>query len=84
MDARDTIATPSPDPIAADLAALGRELAGARVARSMRQEDVAAAAGLPTHRVSHVENMASDVRLSTVFKVARAVGVRIRVERDAA
>jgi transcriptional regulator with XRE-family HTH domain len=53
------------------------ELSAARKAKSLTQDDVAAAAGLTRMTVQRTETGSIDPRLSTVQEIARALGLEI-------
>jgi DNA-binding XRE family transcriptional regulator len=52
-------------------------LVRARVARHLKQEDVAVAMGTTQSAISNFERTGGDPKISTVLRYARAVGVRV-------
>lgn len=54
------------------------KLIAARDARKMRQKDVAKRMRTTQSRVSNIERLGGDPRLSTVMRYGRAVGLRVR------
>jgi len=59
----------------ADLVSLGRRIHGARVERKMTLEELAKAAGLSKSVLSQVERGATNPTLSTLWNVAKALGL---------
>jgi transcriptional regulator with XRE-family HTH domain len=54
---------------------LGLRVRALRRAQNMAQDDLAERAGLHRTQIGHVEQGTRDVRLSTLLRVARALGV---------
>ena len=54
------------------------KLIAARDARGLRQKDIAERMGTTQSRVSNIERIGGDPRLSTVQRYGRAVGLRVR------
>ena len=55
--------------------ALGRRVRALRKSRNWTQEDLAEAAGMNWLQVGHIERGASDPKLSTIVKLAKALRV---------
>lgn len=55
---------------------LGQNVRTARIAKEWTQEDLAHESGLAVVQVSRVERGVREVRLSTLLKLVRALGVR--------
>ena len=54
------------------------KLIAARDARGLRQQDIAERMGTTQSRVSNIERIGGDPRISTVQRYGRAVGLRVR------
>lgn len=61
-----------------DAVAFGRKLRAAREASGMSQADLAKAVGMPQPRFPALERGDTDVRLSTVRRFAKALGVKLK------
>ena len=57
---------------------VGKQISDARQAKGWLQRELAVAAGLPVRTIGRIERGEVDVRLSTVAKIARALGVSLR------
>jgi len=55
--------------------AFGKRLHQLREAKGWTLEELAEAAGMNELQVGHIERGASDVKLSTILKLARALGI---------
>lgn len=55
---------------------LGQNVRAARAAKGWTQEDLAHESGLAVVQVSRVERGAREIRLTTLLKLVRALGVR--------
>ena len=58
--------------------ALGRHIRLARESKGSLQKDLAQAAGLPVRTIGRIERGEVDVRLSTLAKIAVALGVPLK------
>ena len=56
--------------------AFGKRVRELREQRGWSQEELAERAGMNWLQVGHIERGASDVKLSTIRKLAKAIGVR--------
>lgn len=56
---------------------IGREIAGARAKLRLSQAETAKRAGTSIPRVSDVETARARVRVDTLARIARAVGLRV-------
>jgi DNA-binding XRE family transcriptional regulator len=63
---------------------LGRELRSARAGRRLTQQEVARIAGTSPVRVSAIETGKDAVRVDTLARIAKAVGLRLTLVHDAA
>ena len=53
---------------------IGREIKQFRLKRDWRQADLATVANLPTRTIGRIERGEVDVRISTLAKIAKALG----------
>ena len=60
---------------------LARNVRRLRKAKGLSQSELATDAGLHQHHVSEIENGRLDLRLGTISKVARALGVSIGAQK---
>lgn len=56
---------------------VGQKIRELRLAKAMNQDELAAAAGIHRTHPGKLENAQIDPQLSTLVKVARALGVRV-------
>jgi y4mF family transcriptional regulator len=59
---------------------VGRAVRATRIARGLRQGDVAVAAGVGVRFVSELERGKSTARLAETLRVLAALGIRVSVE----
>lgn len=64
------------DGMDADVAQFARNVAEARRRRGLTQEDVSGASKVHPTEISRIERGERDVRVSTVFRLAKALGVK--------
>ena len=76
MTEDESQAGPVPAPDGNELRAWGRWIRLLRVGHDMTQQDLAELAGLDKNVIGHIERGERNVGVLTVFRLARALGVR--------
>lgn len=77
--------TKSPSPRKTDMSSglfvvhkqIGLKIRGYRESNKWLQSDLADSSGLPVRTIGRIERAEVDVRLSTLYKVARSLGIRL-------